>query len=150
MEDAKYRRYGDWPIPDDKLVPFAIHIHGAIGDKGLELLRNIASYESSERSLLSYQSTAALRQQNSITRISVALQQANAATYYRWRASQLHSAAAAAAEEPRDWGVGESEHAGARAGADESGDEDAEGGADESADEDAEADENEDADGECE
>ena len=158
MEDAKYRRYGDWPIPDDKLVPFAIHIHGAIGDKGLELLRNIASYESSERSLLSYQSTAALRQQNSITRISVALQQANAATYYRWRASQLHSAAAAAAEEPRDRGVGESEHAGARAGADESGDEDAdesgdedaEGGADESADEDAEADENEDADGECE
>ena len=41
-----------------------------------------------------YQSTAELRKQNSITRISVALQQANAATYYRWRASHLRAAAA--------------------------------------------------------
>jgi len=137
MEGAKFRRYGDWPIPDGNLIPFAIHVHGAIGDKGLELLGNIASYESLENSLLSYQSTVELRKQNSITRISVALQQANAATYYQWRASHLRAAAAAAEEE----------HAGARAGAEEDGDEDAgeiadegaEGGVGESADEDADA-----------
>ena len=140
MEGAKFRRYGDWPIPDGKLVPFAIHVHGAIGDKGLELLGNIASYESFENSLLSYQSTAELRKQNSITRISVALQQANAATYYRWRASHLRAAAAAAVEEHAD------------EDADKIVVEDAAGGAGESADEDAdaEADENEDADEEDE
>ena len=54
----------------------------------------------------------------------VALQQANAATYYRWRASYLRAADAAAVEE----------HAGARAGVDESGDEDADEIADEDAD----------------
>ena len=64
-------------------MPFAISLGGAIGDEGLKLLGRLAEYNWDANAPLSYQSTQQLRKREAITRLSVALQQSNAANYYR-------------------------------------------------------------------
>ena len=65
---------------------------GAIGDEGLKLLGCLAEYNWDANAPLSYQSTQQLRKREAITRLSVALQQTNAANYYRWRATAMKRA----------------------------------------------------------
>ena len=91
-EKTKWRRYAGWPVPDANLVPFAVSLGGAIGDEGLKLLGRLAEYNWDANAPLSYQSTQQLRKREAITRLSVALQQTNAANYYRWRATAMKRA----------------------------------------------------------
>ena len=80
-------------------MPFAVSLGGAIGNEGLKLLGRLAEYDWDANAPLSYQSTQQLRKREAITRLSVALQQSNAANYYRWRATAMKSAVTAEAED---------------------------------------------------
>ena len=84
-EKTKVARYKDWPIPADKLAPFAASLGGPLGKKALALLGRLAELGTrSGDSLTAYASTAGTRKRALTTRLSVALQCTNAATGNRW------------------------------------------------------------------